>query len=87
MTKKNAHFRWGKREQGSFEEIKNRLCSDKVLVPYDTEKATRLYVDSSSIGTQATVAQAENLDNEAVWRPVNHTSKAWTKVESGYGQI
>ena len=87
MTKKNAHFRWGKVEQNSFEEIKNRLCSERVLVPYDTEKDTRLYVDSSPIGTQATVTQAEIIDSETLWRPVNHTSRAWTKAEAGYGQI
>ena len=59
----------------------------KVLVPYDTEKTTRLCVDSSPIGTLATVTQADNLDNEAEWRPVKHTSRAWTEAEFGYGQI
>ena len=85
--KKGAHFRWGTREQRSFEEIRNRLCSERVLVPYDTEKETRLYVDSSPVGTQATVTQAEIVDSETLWRPVNHTSRAWTKAEAGYGQI
>ena len=31
--------------------------------------------------------QADIHYDEAVWRPVNHTSKAWTKVESEYGQF
>ena len=40
----------------AFKEIKRCLCSDRVLVPYDTRLNTRLYVGSSHVGTQATVA-------------------------------
>ena len=32
LTKKYARFRWGKTEEDAFEELKKRLCSDKVLV-------------------------------------------------------
>ena len=64
MTKKHARFVWGSREASSFEELKRRLCSDRVLAPYDTNKKTRLYVDSSFIGTQATLAQLHSTDSE-----------------------
>ena len=63
------------------------LCSDRVLVPYDIRLNTRLYVDSSHIGTQATVAQCHIINGEKFWRPVNRTSRAWTPDESGYGQV
>ena len=87
MTKKNVHFKWGPKEKQAFNIIKDRLCSSRVLVPYDTERKTRLYVDSSPVGTQATLAQEHVVDGEEVWRPANHTSRAWTKAESGYGQV
>ena len=87
LTKKHARFIWGQRENQAFQELKNRLCSDDVLVPYDTTRQTRLYVDSSFIGTQATVAQSYSIDGDEVWRPVNHTSRAWTAPESRYCQI
>ena len=87
LTKKNSHFTWGPQQQSAFEEIKKRLCSDRVLVPYDTKLKTRLYVDSSYIGTQATVAQSHCVNGEETWRPVHHTSRAWTKAEAGYSQI
>ena len=87
MTKKHARFIWGLREQTSFEELKARLCSERVLVPYDTKRKTRMYVDSSYLGTQATIAQLHITDEEEVWRPVNHTSRSWTPAESRYGQI
>ena len=59
----------------------------RVLIRYDTRLNTWLYVDSSHIGTQATVAQCHTIKNETFWRPVNHTSRAWTPAESGYDQV
>ena len=87
LTKKYARFTWGKRENDAFIELKERLCTEKVLVPYDLGKKTRLYVDSSPVGTQATVCQLHNIGGEEHWRPANHTSRSWTPAEAGYGQI
>ena len=78
LTKKNVHFKWGPKEKQAFIIIKDRLCSSRVLVPYDTERKTCLYVDSSPVGTQATLVQEHVVDGEEVWRPANHTSRAWT---------
>ena len=58
-----------------------------MIVPYDTQLPTRLYVDSSSVGTQATIAQKHQINNEEHWRPVNYTSRPWTGDEAGYPQI
>jgi hypothetical protein len=87
LTKKNAHFIWGHRQNEAFEEIQIRLCSNRVLAPFDTSRQTRMYVDSSPVGTQATIAQLHKIYGENVWRPVNHTSRAWTTAEAGYSQI
>ena len=87
LNEKNARFIWGTREQDSFDVIKKRLSSNPALKNYETERDTRLYVDSSPIGTQATVAQNYEYEGEKTWRPVNHTSRAWTVAEAGYGQI
>ena len=87
LAKKHATFIWGNIEQASFDEIKKRLCSERVMSPYDTRLRTRLYVDSSPTGTQATLAQLHKHKGEEAWKPVNHTSRAWTKAEAGYGQI
>ena len=69
LTKKNARFIWGEREISTFEEIKRRLCSDRVLLLYDTRPNTRLYVDSSHIGTQPTVAQCHTINGQTFWTP------------------
>jgi hypothetical protein len=57
------------------------------VVPYDTTLESRLYVDSSEAGTQATVAQKHVVAGRECWRPVNHTSRPWTPAESNYSQI
>ena len=57
LTKKNVRFHWGQELEEAFQQIKDKLFSGDILVPYDTSLETRLYVDFSPIGTQATVAQ------------------------------
>ena len=54
---------------------------------HDLSKKTRLYVDSSPIGTQSTLCQLHTIGNEDFWRPVNHMSRPWTPAEAGYGQV
>ena len=88
MAKKHARFVWGKKQDDAFQDLKRRLCSDKVMVPYCADgRKTRLYVDSSEKGTQHTVAQLHNIGNEDCWRTVNHTSRAWTDTEQRYSQM
>ena len=70
-----------------FWRYKGDCDSDHVLTAYDTKWETQLYVDSSPIGTQATLAQAHTADGELTWNPVNYTSRAWTPAEAGYGKI
>ena len=86
LTKKNTKFFWEPEQAWAFQEMKDRLCSDDVMVPYDTILNTRLHVHSSPVGTQATVAQNHIINGEVHWRPVNHTSRSWTPEEARYGQ-
>ena len=83
LTRKSSRFHWRYEQNQSFTDIKNRLCRDDVLVPYDTNRKTRLYVDASPVGTQAVVAQEHTIDRAHTWRPVNYTSRAWTEAERG----
>ena len=87
LTQKKAKFVWGTREDTAFCKLRERLCDDTVMAPYDTSRKTRLYVDSSPVGTQATLAQLHQIKDSEAWRPVNHTSRSWTPVEARYGQI
>ena len=87
LAKDYTTFISGDIEQASIIEIKKRLCSEHVMSPYNTRLFTHLIVDSGPSGTQATLTQLHKHKSEESWKPVNHTSGAWTKAEAGYGQI
>ena len=64
------------------------MCSDRVMVPFDPARRTRLYTDSGPEGGQATVAQLyQHKQAGEQWRPVAHTARAWTEPEKRYSQI
>jgi hypothetical protein len=88
LTRKGTRFTWTAEHQEHFDLIKARLCSDRVMVPYDPERKTRLYTDGGPEGCQGTVAQAymhPTLGEQ--WRPVAHTARAWIEPEKRYSQI
>ena len=88
LTKRRVKFSWTARHQRHFDLIKERLCSDRVMVPYDPARATRVFTDGGPEGGQATVAQLYQHEQAGPqWRPVAHTARAWTDAERRYSQI
>ena len=88
LTKRKVKFTWTAKHQKHFDMIKERMCSDRVMVPFDPDRNTRLYSDGGPEGAQATVAQLYQHEREGPqWRPVAHTSRAWTETEKRYSQI
>ena len=57
LTRKQAKFRWNARLEEHFRIIKDRLCSDRVMVAYEAHRETRLHTDASPEGIQATLVQ------------------------------
>ena len=66
LARKNARFVWGTRELAVLDKLKAYLCSDQVLIHYNTHRKTQLYVDSSFAGTQAIVAQQHTYQGEEI---------------------
>ena len=88
LTRKKVRFVWTRVHQEHFQLIKDRLCSDRVMVPYDLSRETKLFTDGGPEGGQATVAQRYEHETAGTqWRPVAHTSRAWTEAEKRYSQI
>ena len=76
---------WTQEMDMNFAKLKNRLCSDQVMVPYKVGRPTRLDYDLSPVKTQAMVSQLYKHPKLGdTWRPVNHTAGAWTQTERGY---
>ena len=88
LMKQQVKFKWMEAMEDNFQELKARLGGDKVMVPYDPARETRVYTDSGPEGTQATVAQLyQHPEKGETWRPVHHTARAFTTVEKAYSQI
>ena len=79
LTRRKTKFTWTAKHQEHFEHIRERLCSNKVMVPFDPTRDTRPYSDGGPEGDQATVAQRYNHPEKGEqWRPLTHTARAWT---------
>jgi transposase InsO family protein len=88
LTHNGVKFTWTAEHQHHFDLMKERMCGDRVMVPYDPARKTRIYSDGGPEGCQATVAQAYQHETKGEqWRPVAHTARAWTPAEKRYSQI
>ena len=88
LTNKSVRFKWDAECQNSFEELKDLLCKETVLMSYDPARATRVYVDHGPEGVASTIAQRYDVpgQREPEWRAVAHHSRALKKAEKGYSK-
>ena len=77
LTRQGKKFILTEAHKENFHTIKERLCNDMVLVPFDPYRDTRLYSKGGPKGCQARVVQRyKHPEVGEQWRPVAHTSKA-----------
>ena len=57
LTEQEAAFHWGSNEEAAFKQIKNLMCSEKVLAYYDGSKPIVIQCDASTKGLGATLLQ------------------------------
>ena len=57
-------FNWTKECQESFERIKELMASDKLLEHFHPERPSKVYVDFSTEGVSATLAQGRHIERE-----------------------
>ena len=84
LTKKATPWKWEDEEQAAFEQLKNVLSSDQVLVHFDPNKTLVLACDASIVGTGAVLVHCY-LDGSE--RPIANMSKTVTAAERNYSQI
>ena len=80
LTGPRATFRWGDREQHSFEALKQALCSAPVLSIWQPGRKARLTTDASEVATSAVLEQL--VDGE--WHPVAFESRKLAASERHY---
>ncbi|RWS01494.1 uncharacterized protein B4U79_02987 [Dinothrombium tinctorium] len=66
LTKKNVPFVWTESCEAAFQDLKNTLCSNPVVVQFDPQRETLLKVDASSLGIGVILAQLDDTGQERV---------------------
>ena len=84
LTKKATPWKWEDEEKAAFEQLKNVLSSDQVLVHFDPDKPLGLACDASSVGIGAVLFHRYPDGSE---RPIANVSKTLTEAERNYSQI
>ena len=87
LTRLNVPFHWTKECQWAFDELKRRLSHKTVLVPYQPNLETRLYMDHGPGGIASTLAQNHGENGKKVWKTVHHLSRSLVKSEMNYPKI
>ena len=78
LLRKNVEFKWDDKCEGTFNLIKDYLCSKPVLQIYDHEKEVVLETDASSFGLGAVLKQPDEL---GTLHPVFYFSRKLTPKE------
>ena len=78
LTKKATPWKWEDEEQAAFEQLKNVLSSDQVLVHVDPNKFLVLACDASNVGIGAVLVHRYPDGSE---RPIANMSKTLTAAE------
>ena len=84
LTRKGESWRWTEREQNSFQNLKEVLSSDQVLVHFDAAKPLGLSCDASSVGLGAVLWHRFPDGSE---RPIVYASKTLNKSQRNYSQV
>lgn len=84
LLRKNARFQWESEQESSYEKLMNIMTAETTLRPYDIDRKTHYVADASPLGIQASIYQE---DEQGIWLPVDHLSRALTVTEQKYSPI
>ena len=87
LLKKGAEWNWSEECQKAFEEVKLKLTTAPILVPYDRNKNLVVYADASQYGLGAILAHEVEINKEIIVKPIAFMSRRLTPVEERYGQV
>ena len=82
LTRSDTEWGWGEIQHDAFDQLREALTSDCVVVHYDQTADTELKVDASPVGLGATLLQP----SKGTVRPVAYASHTLTDVEQRYSQ-
>src|SRR5947209_15189642 len=77
LTKKDAVFKWGERQQTAFNMLKEEFVKESILTYADPSKPLRVEADASKFATGATLC----VKTEEGWKPSAYMSHKFTGSE------
>ena len=84
LLSKQSKWKWGQKEQESFQIAKDALQQDSVVVHYDESKPLILSCDASQYGLGAVLSHVMEKSEE---RPVAFASRTLNAMEKKYSQL
>ncbi len=84
LRSKDTEWKWTRNEQKAYDDLKDLLCSEKVLMLYDPSLPLKLDTDASSTGLGAVLSHILPDGEE---RPVEYISRTLSAAERRYSQI
>ncbi|XP_045503822.1 uncharacterized protein LOC123700608 [Colias croceus] len=84
IRKKDTKFIWNKECEQAFQELKNELCGERVLIPFHENLPVTLATDASPTGYGAVLS---HIMPDKTERPIAFASRSLTKAEKGYSQL
>ena len=82
LLKKNVEYKWGKSENNSFEELKQRMITAPILIMPDFNKQFIIRTDASYDGIGGVLLQKDEENRE---RPIHYISRSLKPPELNYG--
>ena len=83
LTKKDEPLWWGPQQQAGLDQLKELLTSAPVLAFYNSNAATKMYVDASPQGVEAVLTQQQQNGD---YQPIAYGPRALIPTESRYSQ-
>ena len=80
LTKNGEPFVWDQEQQQSFDELKKRLASAKILGYFDTNAQTKVIADASPVGLGAGLVQQQGEE----LRVISYESRSLSNTERRY---
>ena len=82
FMRQGVTFKWGRKEEESFNELKRRLANSETLGYFDKNAKNKVISDASPVGLGAVLIQ----DQGGELRVISYTSRSLSKIERKYSQ-
>ena len=85
LLRKNQHFHWNEKHQGSFHSVKQSLADATALAAPNEEGRFVLDTDAGAVAIAGILHQKQEDNGKTILRPIVYGSKSLTRTQLNYG--